>query len=176
MNKECIVANCDRVYRARSLCDFHYKKYLREEIDLPPRLTESNIDLPCLANECDRMAKTRGYCIKHYSLLRRQGLLSPKTHKESVRKIISDKGYVRVYYPGEVNYVLEHRKVMEEFLGRELLPGESVHHKNGDRRDNRLENLELWSSSQPSGQRVEDKIAFALEILKTYRPEALRRK
>ncbi len=57
---------------------------------------------------------------------------------------------------------------MSRHLGRPLLPGENVHHRNGDRTDNRLENLELWTASQPSGGRVEDKLAWALELLKLY--------
>lgn len=40
--------------------------------------------------------------------------------------------------------------------------------------DNRLENLELWSSSQPSGQRVKDKVQWAIEILSLYQPELLK--
>ncbi|MGH8908471.1 MAG: HNH endonuclease [Egibacteraceae bacterium] len=58
-------------------------------------------------------------------------------------------------------------------LGRPLHPDEVVHHKNGNRRDNRSENLELWSTYQPKDQRIEDKVAYAVEILREYSPELL---
>lgn len=57
---------------------------------------------------------------------------------------------------------------MEEMIGRPLLKHENVHHKNGMRDDNRPENLELWSKAQPPGQRVEDKIQWAIELLSAY--------
>ena len=52
---------------------------------------------------------------------------------------------------------------MERVLGRSLLPGENVHHKNGNRFDNTPENLELWYRGQPSGQRVDDLIAYIVK-------------
>jgi hypothetical protein len=66
-----------------------------------------------------------------------------------------------------------HQLVMERMLGRRLHPGETPHHRNGQRDDNRPENLDLWSTSQPSGQRVADKVAWALELLALYAPETL---
>lgn len=57
---------------------------------------------------------------------------------------------------------------MERMLGRPLLPGENVHHRNGDRSDNREINIELWNTSQPSGQRVTDKVRWALELIEQY--------
>ncbi len=93
------------------------------------------------------------------------GTVLPKNHT------LTDQGYVRV---SGLSRGLLHRLVMEELLGRKLLSKENVHHVNGVRWDNRPENLELWSSSQPPGQRVSDKVAWAKELLALYEPEALR--
>ena len=64
--------------------------------------------------------------------------------------------------------ILQHRAVMQEYLGRELFIDENVHHINGIRDDNRIDNLELWSTMQPKGQRITDKVKWAREILGRY--------
>lgn len=81
-------------------------------------------------------------------------------------------GYISVYV-GERTHRPEHILVMENHLGRKLYPKENVHHKNGVRDDNRIENLELWSTAQPPGQRIVDKVSWAKELLRLYEPSSL---
>lgn len=74
-------------------------------------------------------------------------------------------GYVMIHSPGHpyarkkgtrtigsAGYVFEHRLVMEKFLGRLLLPGEKVHHRNGIKDDNRLKNLQLIANKPHYGE------------------------
>jgi hypothetical protein len=71
-------------------------------------------------------------------------------------------GYRRIHVE-DGRRVLEHVHVMEQHLGRRLVPGENVHHKHGVRDDNDIGNLELWLVMQPSGQRVTDLMEYIAE-------------
>lgn len=109
----------------------------------------------------------------HNKRLLRNGTLELRPKRQP--RYVNHYGYVLVKHSGHPNadkrgYLAEHTFAMAEAIGRPLLPNETVHHKNGVRADNRLSNLELWASAHPSGQRVEDLVRFAEEILALYGP------
>lgn len=124
----------------------------------------------CSVDGCGGVFLARGWCRKHYQRWNKTGdpLQAKFDRAPNGSGWINSNGY-RMYLV-EGRPTMEHRHIMALALGRPLIKGEEVHHKNGVRDDNRIENLELWSSSQPPGQRVEDKVAWAHEILALYDP------
>lgn len=151
----CEIDACGLTVYARGQCKAHYytsRNYSKGKTCLDCGVPVAN--------------GSRGRCVACASMHRRGKHASVVSGKNG--------GYVWLYgqwdHPNanKRGWVLEHRKVMGDALGRPLYPGETVHHKNGVRDDNRPENLELWVTTQPSGQRPEDLVAWAKEIINRY--------
>lgn len=136
----------------------------------------------CAVNVCERPAAIRDLCRAHYSRLRLgipldspiRPIGKPGTGRPRKYKFVkAPEGHPNANAQG---MIAVHRLAMAQKLGRPLLPGEAVHHKNGKQDDNRPRNLELWITSHPYGQRVPDVIAHAEEMLRRYAPHKLAKK
>ncbi len=89
------------------------------------------------------------------------------------KKLNTSGGYIKIYEPSHPHankrgHVFEHRLIMEKYIKRYLTKDETIHHKNCNKSDNRIENLELWASNHQKGARIEDLIFYAKEILSKY--------
>lgn len=113
----------------------------------------------CVEPETRNVKNARmGYCSRHYPMNLSRAL-NGITHEEAERlyaegRQLKKTGYAVVLQDGRWTH--EHRIVMEKKLGRRMRKGESVHHINGIRDDNRPENLELWVGAVRYGQRATD--------------------
>lgn len=177
----CIIEGCCKeTKKNRRYCEMHRAR-IRRHGDPDKKLVYSHgDDIPkCCVEGCEDDAKKKmksdtPMCIKHYGRYRSHGNPTfTKTRPQGIGTVANN-GYVRIQVEGQ--HFFEHRVIMEEIIGRQLRPEEQVHHKNGIRHDNRPENLELWSSSHPSGQRIDDMVDWCIEFLRDYRPEVLNEK
>lgn len=181
MESACAVEGCNRPRKNRDWCGAHYQRwwlYGDVQAHIPVKAKRPTPEL-CAVEGCPRTKRIGDYCSPHGRRVQRNG--SPgrpdiyvkaghgkgesKVTRDNYRLVKAPVGHPNAYKNGRI---LEHTLVMSEVLGRSLLPGENVHHRNGDRLDNRPENLELWVTRQPKGQRVADKLAWAREIIALY--------
>jgi hypothetical protein len=158
----------------QNLCVGHYQQQRagKELGPVRPRRLNGTPAPECSFDGCDNPQSAHGLCNAHGRQKRRGQDLTPLQQKgvghvnENGYRLISKMGHPNAYPSGKIP---EHRWMMAEYLGRPLLPNEDVHHKNGRRSDNRIENFELWVyRRQPRGQRVLDLLADARQIIAQY--------
>ncbi len=111
-------------------------------------MTQETLKL-CAVEGCSRPAEQRGWCGMHYLRWRRHGDPTVRLRNAPGEGgACEHEGYI-IEYSARVRWC-QHRRIAQEVLGRELLPGEVVHHKNEDRSDNRPENLEVMTRKEHS--------------------------
>ena len=160
--KSCCEPGCDKPLKGRGRCNKHYQRFKKE-----------TATVFCSFPGCGSPHYSGGICSGHYRQRQSGKNLTPLRRKapgEWRNWYTNSQGYVvrSRSLNGKVEHQQEHRVVMSESLGRDLTRVENVHHKNGIRDDNRIENLELWEVHQTPGQRVSDKIREAHRVLALY--------
>lgn len=180
-DRECSVEGCTRPLLAQTFCAAHYNRWVKygDALGGGPfrKPAAEQTKRVCSTQGCENNAVTKGLCAGHYARFKK-GLdtTTPLTRQNIGMIQCMSNGYVFFTdrkHPLASNHgkVLLHREIMSEKLGRLVRKDELVHHINGKRDDNRPENLELFYKGHPPGQRPEDLVAWAYEIIALYGEE-----
>jgi hypothetical protein len=159
----CKHEDCKRPVYCFQFCLIHYQRDKKKQ----------NMNRPfkgllehCQHEDCTRPLHAWDLCSLHYSRAK-NGIPLDKEIVEKAETVDQIKwyknkdGYVNGSFKGK--FLIQHRFVMEQHLGRPLHKFENVHHLNGIRDDNRIENLELWTRPQAIGQRPENLVAWVID-------------
>ena len=195
----CLVPGCLSRPAALGLCAGHYQQRssgvdLGVEVPLQGYGSKTARVSCCVVPQCEKRPVNRGMCSTH-TQQRASGLIDDQGNQLREKKawrrprtterwlmadgyvlIEAPEGHPRARHDGSV---LEHRHVVEQYLGRYIEDWEIVHHKDGNRQNNIISNLELLdgrarkSEGHPPGHEVSSgELMRGLEQLRLNDPEA----
>jgi hypothetical protein len=148
----CTVEGCENRVNGHGYCLKHYQQMWNAGIEIPGANWKR-----CEVDGCERFARSKGYCVKHYFRWKKYGDPLYLKIAEAGEGHVNKQGYRKIKVNGKS--VSEHRLVMEKHLGRELRSNETVHHRDGERLNNDITNLELWIGNHGSGSRADEGVA-----------------